>query len=196
MCAIILGPIVGNENQPKVLLHKAFLRPQVRTPNPGTSRPKSWDILAIPCLNQQKQVTLHTIRAKIITLHNFVVSNSFPRLRNKFSHYRIGFESISGLCNFLRCCDTYHVDVGVHYIIFKLFYQLCNSFFTLQTRFRINYVIISAVMVMLCPGFPRARVRDIPTSVWVPDVPGLSCPKALSFGCFLGRRSLRASGPN
>ena len=34
-----------------------------------------------------------------------------------FLDYRIGLELISQLCDFLRCCKTYHVDIGLHYII-------------------------------------------------------------------------------
>ena len=68
-----------------------------------------------------------TIGAKIVTLHNLIVSNSFPRLCNNFLHYRIGFALFPRLCNFWCCFKVYHVDIGLHYIIaFELISWLCN----------------------------------------------------------------------
>ena len=79
----------------------------------------------------------HAIGAKTSTLHGVIFSNYFPRLCNNFSHYRIGLELISQLCNVVCCCKAYHVDIGLHYIIvFELIYQLCNFIFALQNWFR------------------------------------------------------------
>ena len=47
-----------------------------------------------------------------------------------FLQYRIGFDFFFffRLCNFLRCCKAYLVDIALHYIIvFELIYRLCNS---------------------------------------------------------------------
>ena len=53
-------------------------------------------------------------------LNNFIVSNYFPQLRFDFLHHRAGFELFPRLCNFLRCCTVYHVDIRLHYItVFK-----------------------------------------------------------------------------
>ena len=68
-----------------------------------------------------------TIGAKMITSHNFIVLNYFPRLCNDFLHYRIGFELFLRLCNLSRCYKAYHVGSGLHYImVFELIYRLCN----------------------------------------------------------------------
>ena len=84
-------------------------------------------------------MTKFTIGAKIITLHNFIVSNSFPQLCNHSLHYRIGFELIPGLCNFLRCCKAYHVGIELHYrIVFELIYRLCNLSLHYRIGFELN----------------------------------------------------------
>ena len=70
------------------------------------------------------------IGAKSITLHNIVVSNSFPQLCKYSLHHRLGFESFPRLCNSLRCCKSYHVDIGLHYIlVIEFIDRLCNLFF-------------------------------------------------------------------
>ena len=80
--------------------------------------------------------------AKIIALHNFIVLNEFPRSCNNSLHCRNGFELIPWLCNILRCCKTYYVNIGLHYIlVFKLICRVC-TYFTLQNRFRIDSVVI------------------------------------------------------
>ena len=122
------------------------------------------------------------IKAESVTLHTFIVSNSFPRLWSNSRHCRISgkgkwghtkyrripkceehkqgrvpkcslprktlwnklclhvlcavlswvctcipaiilyitefcFELFPRLCNLLRCCKAYHVDIGIHYIL-------------------------------------------------------------------------------
>ena len=80
-----------------------------------------------------------TIGAKIITLRNFVVSNSFPRLCNQCLHYRIAFELFPWLCNFLCCCKAYRAHIGLHYtIVFEIIERLCNLF--LHYRIGLNYL--------------------------------------------------------
>ena len=37
------------------------------------------------------------------------------------------FELFPRLCNFLRSCKAYHVDIRLHYItVFEFIYRLCN----------------------------------------------------------------------
>ena len=69
-------------------------------------------------------------------------------------HFRIGFELFLRLCNVLRCDKAQHMDIGLHYIIvIELICLLCNMFVTLQNWLRINYVIISASIVLVCSPF-------------------------------------------
>ena len=84
-----------------------------------------------------------TVGARMITLHNFIVSNYFPQLCNSLLHYRIGSKLLSQLCNLLRCCKAHHVDIGLHYIIvFESIYGLCKLFLDchqiLFTTYKIN----------------------------------------------------------
>ena len=60
--------------------------------------------------------SLSTIGAKIIILHNGIVSNYFPDYVICFLHFRIGFELFPQLCNLLHCYKAYHVGIGLHYI--------------------------------------------------------------------------------
>ena len=47
--------MIGNEKQPNSFFHKGFPNASGKHPNPGTSRPQSRDIPAIPCLKQLKK---------------------------------------------------------------------------------------------------------------------------------------------
>ena len=71
------------------------------------------------------------------------------RLCNNCLHCGIDFEIFPRLCNFLRCCRGFHVDIRLHYVIvFEFICWLCHFMFTLQKWFRIDYVIISAATVL------------------------------------------------
>ena len=48
-----------------------------------------------------------------------------------------------------------------------------------------------APCIKFLSGTSHGRGQRYP-DVWVPDVPGLSCPKPLSLGCFFGPESLPA----
>ena len=88
--------------------------------------------------SKRKQKSL-PLKAKIITLHNVIVSNSFPRLCHNSLHYRIGFELFPRLCNLLCGHKAYHVGIGLHYrVVFKLIYRLCNLFL----HYRIGFELI------------------------------------------------------